>query len=184
MCMRPKLSSSVQQTTQTRRPLEPWRCQGPNSDCPLLGGLGWLRAPWISERRAARLSWMEEPVLGLACFFLESSTLSGSPSPFLSFYGGCHCPGWCAYDVVAPLYWHAVLFVLRSLPTFVLSLGLFLKDSRPPPLPSTGNPRGPRTWLGATVSKELRALGTCIGLVRSLVGLSFSRLATRRWRGR
>lgn len=71
-------------------------------------------------------------MLGLACFFLESLTLSGSPSPFLSFYGGCHCPGWCAYDVVAPLYWHAALFVLRSLPTFVLSLGLFLKDSRAP----------------------------------------------------
>lgn len=68
-------------------------------------------------------------MLGLACLFLESSTLSGSPSPFLAFYSGCHCPGWCAYDVGVPLYWHAALFVLRSLPIFVLSPESFLKDS-------------------------------------------------------
>lgn len=73
---------------------------------------------------------------------------------------------------MAPLYWQAALFVLGSLPTFVLSLGLFLKDSIPHPLPleATGNPRGPRAWLGATVSKALRALGASIELVQSLVG--------------
>lgn len=41
--------------------------------------------------------------------------------------------------MVAPLYWRASMFVLRSLPTFVLILWLFLKDSRDPPLTFKGN---------------------------------------------
>jgi len=73
--------------------------------------------------------------------------------------------------MVAPLYWRASMFVLRSLPTFVLILWLFFEGFQgPPPLTFKGNRKSKgATWLGATVSEEPRGLGASIGLVLTLV---------------